>query len=97
MEKYTLATTEEDLQLGRITVKEKFLFSKYIKLRDEMDKVSTELHDYLDKQFSDRISLADIEELKVIREELRWVPESVAKTLMFRKILMKEDLLTTKF
>lgn len=97
MEKYTLATTEEDLQLGRITVKEKFLFSKYIKLRDEMDKVSTELHDYLDKQFSDRISLADIEELKVIREELRWIPESVAKTLMFRAIIMKEDLLTTKF
>lgn len=97
MQTYTLATTEEDLQLGRITVKEKFLFSKYIKLRDEMDKISTELYDYLDKQFSDRISLADIEELKVIREELRWVPESVAKTFMFRAILMKEDLLTTKF
>jgi len=97
MEKYTLATTEEDLQLGRITVKEKFIFNKYIKLRDEMDKISNELYDYLDKQFSDRISLADLDDLKVIREELRWVPESVAKTLMFRAILMKEDLLTTKF
>jgi succinylarginine dihydrolase len=97
MKTYTLASTEEDLQLGRITVKEKFLFSKYIKLRDEMSKVSDELYDYLDKQFSDRISLADLEDLKVLREELRWVPESVAKTLMFRSILMREDLLTTKF
>ena len=97
MEKYTLATTEEDFQLGRITVKEKFLFSKYIKLRDEMDKVSTELHDYLKNQFLDRISLADLEDLKAIREELRWVPESVAKTLMFRAILMKEDSLIIKF
>ena len=97
MQKYTLATTEEDLQLGRITVKENFLFSKYIKLRDEMDKVSTELYDYLDNKYSDRIALSDLEDLKVIREELRWVPESVAKTLIFRAILMKEDLLTTKF
>ena len=97
MQKYTLATTEEDLQLGRITVKENFLFSKYIKLRDEMDKVSTELYDYLDNKYSDRIALSDLEDLKVIREELRWVPESVAKTLIFRAILMKEDLLTIKF
>ena len=97
MEKYTLATTEEDLQLGRISVKEKFLFSKYIKLRDEMDKVSTELYDYLERKFSDRIALGSLEDLKDIREELRWVPESVAKTLMFRAIMMKEDLLTIKF
>lgn len=48
MQKYTLATTEEDLQLGRITVEENFLFSKYIKLRDEMDKFYIELYDYLD-------------------------------------------------
>lgn len=97
MEKYTLATTKEDLQLGRIDVKEYFLFSKYIKLRDEMDKVSTELYDYLKTQFSDRISIADLDDLKVIRDELRWVPESVAKTLMFRAILMKEDSLMIKF
>ncbi len=97
MQTYTLATTEEDLQLGRISVKEQFLFSKYITVRDQMDKVSTVLYDYLDKKFSDRIALADLEDLKDIREELRWVPESVAKTLMFRSILMKEDLLTKTF
>lgn len=43
MEKYTLATNKEDLQLGRISVKEKFLFDKYVKIRDEADCISTEL------------------------------------------------------
>ena len=97
MQKYTLATTKEDLQLGRITVEENFLFSKYIKLRDEMDKFSIELYDYLDNKYSDRIALSDLEDLKVIRKELRWVPESFAKTLIFMAILMKEDLLTQNF
>ncbi len=97
MEKYTLATTKEDFKLGRITFKEKLIFEKYIKIRDERDKVSAELYDYLDEKFSDRISLADLEDLKVIQKELRWVPESVAKTLIFRSLMMKEDLLTTKF
>ena len=97
MEKYTLATNEEDLQLGRISVKEKFLFDKYVKIRDEADRISTELHNYLKKQYSKRIEEGDLEQLKVIREELRWVPDSVAKTLMFRAIMMKEDLLITKF
>lgn len=93
MQTYTLATTEEDLQLGRITVKEKLLYSKYIKLRDEMEKVSNELYKYLDKRFSDQIVNGNLEDLKAIREDLRWVPESVAKTLIFRSILMREDLL----
>lgn len=97
MEKYTLLTNEEDLQLGRISVKEKLLFDKYVKIRDEADRISTELHNYLKKQYSNRIAEGNLEQIKVIREELRWVPDSVAKTLMFREILMREDEIIIKF
>lgn len=94
MEKYTLQTNEEDLQLGRISVKEKFIFDKYLKAKMAADKISTELYEYLQKKYSDRIKKAEWDDLKTIHEELRWVPESVGKTLMFRAILFREGVLT---
>jgi hypothetical protein len=88
---YTVETTLKDLEQGRITKEESELFTSYISVWAKYDEVSTKLYEFLKNKYIARIENATLAELKAIKEELRWVPESAAKSLMFRAIIMKED------
>lgn len=92
MKAYTVETTLKDLEQGRITEVESKLFISYLEVWEKYDKASTELYEFLRNKYSGRIKAALlVDELKDIKEELRLVPESAAKSLMFMEIFMRED------
>lgn len=92
MEQYTLKTTKIDLKKGRITEEEYKLICSFIKARDKHNSEETKMHDYYKRKFIERIkSASNKNELQDIKEELRSMPESCSKTLMFRSVLVKED------
>jgi non-homologous end joining protein Ku len=92
MEQYTLKTTKIDLKKSRITEEEYKLICSFIKARDKHNLEEAKMHDYYERKFMGRIKFAlNKNELQDIKEELRSMPESCSKTLMFRSILMKED------
>lgn len=92
MEQYTLLTTKTDLKKGRITENEYKLICSFIRARDKLNLEETKMRDYYRLKFMDRIKSAfSTNELQDIKEELRTMPESCSKTLMFRSILMKEE------
>jgi len=94
---YTLATTRMDLKLKRINEQEFILISAFIRARDKAERTEDEMMDYYQSKFSDKINAATTKrELTDIKENLRSMPESLSKTLLFRRIIMKEDELNIK-
>lgn len=94
MEKYTLQTTKEDFKKGLINKEEFNLINKYIRQRDRYHLASDNLENYFKEKFSDKIEKSETkDDLFNIKESLRIMPESVAKVLIFRHILIKESTL----
>lgn len=92
MELYTLKPTAIDLKNGRITKEESDLIRKFIRSRDAYWKHSHIMGKHFMEKYNPEITAAkNQDELDAIKEKLRWMPESVDKTLIFRTILMKED------
>lgn len=92
MEDYTIKTTAQDLKKGLISETESKLIISFIKARDKFNKSEDDMADYYKKKYNNKIdSSVSISELKEIKEELRTMPQSCAKVLLFRRILMKED------
>ncbi len=92
MENYTLITTRQDYKNGKINEAEYKLIRAFIKARDKKEIAEDNMRDYYKDKFNLRINTSEnIESLKLIKEELRTMPESVSKTLLFRHILIKED------
>lgn len=92
MERYTLKTTSIDFKNGKINEDEFGLICKYIRSRDAYFKHSKNMGDYFMGKYITEIEAAMSQsDLNEIKEKLRWMPESVDKTLIFRAILFKED------
>lgn len=92
MELYTLKTTAIDLKNGKITKMEADLVRKFIRSRDAYRKASDDMGKYFMSKYDPEITSAKNQsELGIIKEKLRWMPESVGKTLIFRAIMLKED------
>lgn len=91
-ERYTLKTTKIDYKNGKISREEFEIISSWVRARDKYYAQEEMLRLYYKNKYSDRInSSLNKEDLRLIKEELRLMPESVSKTLLFRHILMKED------
>lgn len=89
MELYTLNTTAIDLKSGKITKEESDLMCKFIKSRDAYRKASRIMGEHFMSKYNPEITSAkDQSDLDAIKEKLRWMPESVDKTLIFRAIMM---------
>ena len=96
MEGYTLKTTKKDLKLGRITEEEYKIICTFIRARDKHTQAEDKMHQYYKVKYYDRIKSTDLKGLEDIKNELRSMPESCSKTLMFRTILMVEDEIKNK-
>jgi hypothetical protein len=91
-EKYTLETTRFDLKKNRIDKNEVEIIKNFIKKRDAYNEAEAKMRQYFDDKFKDAIENAKTkDDLKSVKEGLRFMPESVSKILIFRKIVIKED------
>ena len=92
MENYTLITTRDCYKNGKITLDEYKIIRAYIKARDKYYLADDIMRDYYNDKLANRINTSENKEsLNLIKNELRTMPESVSKTLLFRHILIKED------
>lgn len=94
MEDYTLKTTKIDFEKGRISKAEFILISDFIKKRDAYNKAEEVMRKYFRKKFDTSIKTSKTkEDLKQVKEGLRVMPECTGKVLLFRELIMREDLL----
>jgi hypothetical protein len=94
MEDYDLDTAKFLLKNGRIKIDEYNIIKKFIKNRDNYFNACEIMKKHFREKHVDEINNAkNIDDLKQIKEQLRVMPESVGKTLIFREIIMKEDTL----
>lgn len=94
MEYYTLETTKIDYKKGRISKDEFDIIKKFIKTRDEYYNACDIMKNHFREKFTDSINNAKFkDDLKQVKDGLKVMPESVGKTLIFREIIMKEDIL----
>lgn len=92
MENYNTKRTSIDFLAVRITFKDAEIINQYIEAREKLEEAEDILRKYYNKKYSNRIdSSTKKEDFIPIKEELRSMPESVSKVLLFRHMLMKED------
>ena len=91
MQHYTLETTDKDFTAGRINLTEHEAINAFIVARDEYHSAEEYLGSIFSYKYSEKIKNGNMQELKEIKEELRIMPDSASKTLLFRAIIMRED------
>jgi len=68
------------------------IIDNYLKAKSVFNKADEDLHKYFKKKHEKSINDAtSLEELNQIKEQLRIMPESVGKVLLFREIIIKEE------